>query len=59
MSKFDIQMSKEDFKIRYFVFGPGTNVKIEFRMSKLDIRPRFECQNRISNVKVRRFEFEC
>ena len=28
-------------------------VKIDFRMSKFDIRPEFECQNRISNVKIR------
>ena len=28
-------------------------VKIGFCMSKFDIRPEFECQNRILNVKVR------
>ena len=27
--------------------------KIGVRMSKCDIRPEFECQNRISNVKIR------
>ena len=28
------------------------NVKIKFRMSKWDIRPQFECQNRILNGKM-------
>ena len=36
-------------------------------MSKFDIRPEFECQNRISNVKIRylarirmsKYDFEC
>ena len=53
MSKFDI--------------GPSSNVKIGFRMSKCDIRPEFECQNRILNVKIRysvqvrmsKWDFEC
>ena len=56
------------------IFGPNSNVKIAFRMSKCDIRPElndkiglrmskcdirpeFECQNRISNVKMRYSEF--
>ena len=34
-------------------FGPCSNVKIVVRMSKCDIPPEFECQNRISNVKIR------
>ena len=42
-----IRMSK------YAKFGPNSNVKIGFRMSKCDIRPEFECQDRISNVKIR------
>ena len=32
---------------------PESNDKIRIRMSKCDIRPEFECQNRISNVKMR------
>ena len=28
------------------------NDKIGIRMSKCDIRPEFECKNRISNVKI-------
>ena len=32
---------------------PELNDKIGIRMSKCDIRPEFECQNRISNVKMR------
>ena len=39
-------MSKYDIR-------PELNNKIGFRMSKSDIRPEFECQNRISNVKMR------
>ena len=35
------------------MFGPSSNVKIGFRMSKYDIRPDFECQNRVLNVKLR------
>ena len=31
----------------------GSNVKTGFPMSKYDIRPEFECQNRIWNVKIR------
>ena len=27
-------------------------VKIGFTMSKYDIRPQYECQNRILNVKI-------
>ena len=33
------------------IFGPGSKVQKGFRLSKCDIRPQFECQNRISNVK--------
>ena len=30
----------------------SSNIKIGFRMSKYDIRHQFECQIRISNVKI-------
>ena len=37
-----------------------TNDKMGIRMSKCNIRPEFECQNRISNVKMRyRLEIDC
>ena len=35
------------------IFGPSSNVKIGSRLSKCNIRPKFECQNRISSVKTR------
>ena len=35
------------------IFGPSSNVKLGFRMSKCDIRSKFECQNRILNVNIR------
>ena len=31
---------------------PHLNVKIGFLMTKYDIRPQFECHNRIENVKI-------
>ena len=63
-------MSKLDLECKNTLFGPNSNVKIGFRMSKYDIRyklndkigyrmskcniwPKFEGQNRISNVKMR------
>ena len=47
-----VRISKSDFECQNAIFGPNSNVKIGFRMSKCDIRPKFECQNRISNVKI-------
>ena len=47
-----IRMSKKDFECQNAIFGPNSNVKIGFRMSKFDIRPEFECQNRILNVRI-------
>ena len=44
---------KIGFECQKSIFGPNSNVKIGFRMSKFDIRPEFECQNRILNVKIR------
>ena len=38
---------------KYDIFGPISHVKIGFLMSKYDILPDFECQNRILNVKIR------
>ena len=38
-------MSKYDIR-------PILNFKIGFWMSKYNIRPKFECQNRILNVKI-------
>ena len=38
---------------KYDIFGPISHVKIGFLMSKYDIQPGFECQNRILNVKIR------
>ena len=35
------------------IFGPSSKVQKGFRLSKCDIQPQFECQNRISNVKMR------
>ena len=35
------------------IFGPSSNVKIGFRLSKCNIRPQFECQKRISSVNTR------
>ena len=54
MSKFDIRPELE-IECKNTIFGPNSNVKIGFRMSKFDIRLQFECQNRISNVKIRRY----
>ena len=53
-------MSEKDFEYQNRTFGPNSNVKIGFRMSKFDIRPEFESQNRLSNVKFDiRPQFEC
>ena len=38
--------------VKNTIFAPNLNVKIKFRMSKWDIRPQFECQNRILNGKM-------
>ena len=46
-------MSKYFFKCQNAIFGPNSNVKIGLRMSKCYMQPEFECQNRISNVKMR------
>ena len=46
----EIRMSKLDFECQNSIFGPNSNIKIGFRMSKFDIRPKFECQNRISKL---------
>ena len=45
-------MSKEDFECENTIFGLDLIVKIGFLMSKYDIRPQFECQNRIVNIKI-------
>ena len=49
-------MSKYDIRPQNTIFGSISNVKIEFRMSKsrskCDVRPKFECQNRILSVKI-------
>ena len=39
--KFDI---RPEFECQNSLFGPNSNVKIGFRMSKCDIRPEFECR---------------
>ena len=45
---------------KYDIFGLISHVKIGFLMSKYDIQPDFECQNRILNVKIRySANFEC
>ena len=46
-------MSKWDFECKNAIFGPSSNDKIGFRMSKYDMIPQFECQNRISSVHMR------
>ena len=48
-----VRMSKEDFECQNSIFGPNSNVKKGFRISKCDIPSKFECQNRILNVKIR------
>ena len=48
-----VRKSKKDFECQYSIFGPNSNVKEGFLMSKFDIRSKFECQNRILNVKIR------
>ena len=45
-------MSGQDFECKNTIFGPSSNVKIGFGMSKYDIRPQFECQNKILNDKL-------
>ena len=49
-------MSKYDIRPQNTIFGSISNVKIGFRMSKsrskCDVRPKFECQNRILSVKI-------
>ena len=55
-----VPMLRLDFDCLNSILGPSSNVKIGLRMSKYDIRPQFECQNRISNVKIDiRSQFEC
>ena len=44
--KIAIRVSKRDI-------GPELNDEIGIQVTKCDIRPEFECQNRISNVKMR------
>ena len=56
MSKCDIRSQFEcqkAFRMSKYDIRPESNDKIGIRMSKSDIRPEFECQNRISNVKMR------
>ena len=48
-----VRMSKLDSEYQKTIIGPISIIKIGFRMSKYDIRPKFECQNRILNVKIR------
>ena len=48
-----IRKSKWNFEFQNSVFGPNLKVKIGLRMSKCDIQPEFEGQNRISMVKIR------
>ena len=60
-----VRMSKLDFECQNAILGPNlnfecqnskfgssSNIKIGFRMSQSDIRPEFEYQNMISNVKM-------
>ena len=47
-----VRMSKYDFECQNLMFGTNSNIKIGFLMSNFDIRPKFECQNGISNVKI-------
>ena len=68
--KFECQ-NRSDFACQNSIFGPSSNIKIGFWMSRFDIRPHFECQNSIfglsSNGKIEfrmskcdiRPEFEC
>ena len=61
MSKFDIRPLFEcqiGFRMSKCDIRPELNDKIEGRMSECDIRPEFECQNRISNVKIRYIRLE-
>ena len=44
---------KKDFECQNSIFGQSSNVKIGLRMSKCDIQLEFECQNMISNIRVR------
>ena len=56
MRKYDIQlvrMSEWEFECQITIVGFSLNVKIGFKKSKYDIRLQFECQNKISNIKIR------
>ena len=44
--------SKSYFHIQNSIFSLILNVKIGLLMSKFDIRPQFDCRNRILNVKI-------
>ena len=56
MSKYDIRPQVEcqnkNIRMSKYDIRPELNNKIGIRMSKSDIRPEFDCQNRISNVKM-------
>ena len=47
-----IRIPKQYSECQSMIFGPSWNVKIGLRMSKFDIRSQFECQHKISNVKI-------
>ena len=48
-----VRRSDKDFECQNTIIGPSSNVKIGFCMSKPDIWPQFECQNRILIVEIR------
>ena len=47
-----IRIPKQYSECQSMIFGASWNVKIGLRMSKFDIRSQFECQHKISNVKI-------
>ena len=47
-----IRISKKYSRCQSTISGPSWNVKIGLRMLKFDIQSQFECQHKISNVKI-------
>ena len=45
-------LPKKYSECQSMISGPSWNFKIGLRMSKFDIRSQFECQHKISNVKI-------
>ena len=64
-----VRMSKKDFECQNSIFGPNSNVKIGFRMSKCDIWPEIECRktknekrktkNKKRKIRMSKLNFEC